>query len=523
MKLFNVEQIRQGDLFTIENEPVSSIDLMERAAGKAACWISRYYPTYSKFVIFAGTGNNGGDGVVIARLLAAQDFNVKLFIVRLSENETEDFKTNLNRLISINLVDITELTETDELPMIEKDSVIIDALFGSGLTRPLQGFAAQVVKHLYSSGADIISIDMPSGLFGEDNSANERDNIIRAKYTLTFQFPKLSFFFPENEKYTGKWIVLPIGIHQEFIDNTNTNYHFITEEDILPLLKTRRKFAHKKNFGHALLVSGSYGKMGAAVLASKGCLRTGAGLLTVHVPSFGYGIIQTSVPEAMTSIDIYNKVITNIPLNENFNAIGIGPGIGKSQKTQEAIKELFLNTHVPLVIDADALNILADNKDWINKISSDCIFTPHPKEFERLAGLSKDGYSRLHIQIDFAIKYNLYIVLKGAYTSIACPDGTCYLNSTGNPGMATGGSGDVLTGMILSLLAQGYPMKDAALTGVFIHGLAGDIAADELGEEALIAGDIVNYIGKAFRYLRKRKGEPEAAEKITGIASDTDI
>ena len=505
MKLFTVEQIRQGDAYTIANEPVSSSGLMERAAGKAATWISNHYPAPTRFKIFAGTGNNGGDGLVIARLLAGQEYNVEVFIARLGSHESDDFTNNLHNLNSIKTIPVHELSEQGELPQIDSETIIIDSLFGSGLTKPLQGFAAGLVQHLNNSISEIISIDMPSGLFGEDNSNNERDHIIKATFTLTFQFPKLAFFFSENEKYTGKWYVLPVDIHPEYIESTPSKYYYLSEEDILPLLKPRRKFAHKKNFGHALIVAGSYGKMGAAVLSSRACLKTGVGLLTAHVPSFGYEIIQSTVPEAMASIDIYNKVITNIPLNENFNAIGIGPGIGKSQKTQEALKDLFHNTRVPLVIDADAINIVADNKEWINKIVSDCIFTPHPKEFERLSGVSKDSYTRLQLQVDFAVKYNLILVVKGAYTSITTPDGTCFFNSTGNPGMATGGSGDVLTGMILSLVAQGYSAVESALLGVYLHGLAGDIASAELGEESVTAGDIVDYISNAYIYLKKRK------------------
>ncbi|MCX6258042.1 MAG: NAD(P)H-hydrate dehydratase [Bacteroidia bacterium] len=505
MKVFTVQQIKEGDAYTIENEPVSSIELMERAAGNAATWIMKHYSAAHRFKIFTGTGNNGGDGLVIARILAENNYITDVFVIRASSNESDDFKENYERLSMQTSINPVNLFDHDEMPVIENDCVVIDAMFGSGLTRPLTGFAAHIVHHINHNAQDIIAIDMPSGLFGEDNSANEKENIIKARQTLTFEFPKLSFFFPENERYTGNWTVIPIGINQTFIDIAQTEKYYTREEDILPLIRIRRKFAHKKNFGHALLVSGSYGKMGAAILASRACLRTGVGLLTVHIPSFGYTIIQTDVPEAMTSIDGYNKVISKIPLTENFTTVGIGPGIGKSPTTRDAFYDLLQNLRLPMVIDADAINILSENKEMIGMIPPSSILTPHPKEFERLVGIFRDSYTRLQMLMEFTIKNNVFVVLKGAYTSVACPDGTCYFNSTGNPGMATGGSGDVLTGMILSLLAQGYSSKEASLLGVYLHGLAGDIAADVVSEESLIASDIISYIGAAFNHLSKQK------------------
>ncbi len=498
MKILHSNQIKQLDAYTIENEPISSINLMERAATACTNWIIENFGVENKFKIFVGPGNNGGDGLAIARMLAEKKYSVQVFVIKITDKFSNDFSVNYKRLLKQDKVKIFTITENDELPVINADDIIIDGLFGSGLSRSLSGFPAKVVNYLNKCDAVIIAIDIPSGLFGEDNSKNNYDNIINAAYTLTFQFPNLSFFFPENEPCVGKWEVLPIGLHKDFIEKLVTDYFIATKDYVHSKLIKRKKFAHKGNFGHALLISGSYGKMGAAVLASKACLRTGVGLITAHIPKKGYQIIQTAVPEAMISIDKSEIVYSQVPEIENYNAIGIGPGIGLDNITQSALKSLIEKAEVPIVFDADAINILAENKDWLNKIPANSIFTPHPKEFERIAGKSPDNYSRNLMQIEFAKKYNVYVVLKGAYTAIACPDGKCYFNSTGNPGMATAGSGDVLTGIILSFLAQKYSSEDAAILGVYFHGLAGDIAAEKIGEQALIAGDIIQFMGAAF-------------------------
>lgn len=503
MKILLSNQIKQLDAYTIENEPISSINLMERAATACTNWIIENFGVENKFKIFVGPGNNGGDGLAIARMLAEKKYLVQVFIIKITDKFSNDFSVNYKRLLKQGKSKIFTIDENDDLPIINKDDIVIDGLFGSGLSRSLSGFPAKVVNYLNKCDAAIIAIDIPSGLFGEDNSKNNYAHIIKAAYTLTFQFPNLSFFFPENEHYVGKWEVLPIGLHKEFIEKLATDYFIVTKDYVHSKLIKRKKFAHKGNFGHALLLSGSYGKMGAAVLASKACLRTGVGLITAHIPKKGYHIIQTAVPEAMISIDKSDTIYSDIPEIENYNAIGIGPGIGLDNITQSALKSLIEKAEVPIVFDADAINIFAENKDWLDKIPANSIFTPHPKEFERLAGKSSDNYSRNLMQIKFAKKYNVYVVLKGAYTAIACPDGKCYFNSTGNPGMATAGSGDVLTGIILSFLAQKYSSKDAAILGVYFHGLAGDIAAEKIGEQALIAGDIIQFMGAAFEDNRQ--------------------
>jgi hydroxyethylthiazole kinase-like uncharacterized protein yjeF len=507
MKLFTSEQIRTIDRYTIEHEPIASIDLMERAAGKIAEWLTAKYDQSRSFSVFAGPGNNGGDGLAVARMLSQKKYKVSINIVRISDRLSNDAQTNYERLKNTGIREIYDLHENDPVPRIARDDIIIDAIFGSGLNRPADGLAASVIRFLNSLPNTRISIDIPSGLYGENNTENIPENIIKADVTLTLQFPPISFFYSENEQYTGKWIVLPIGLSPVAIQKTPSPYIYIEPEDIRDCLKKRKKFSHKGTYGNVLLIAGSYGMMGAAVLSARAVLRTGSGLVTVHVPKRGYQIIQTSVPEALVSLDDSESVYSRVPELSAFSAIGVGPGLGSEANTQKALYEIIKKTKVSLVIDADGLNILSANKEWLKILPEGTVLTPHPREFERLAGKAGSAFERNNMQIEFARKYNVIVVLKGAYTTTAMPDGTCYFNSTGNPGMATAGSGDVLTGMILSLLGQGYSPANAALIGVYLHGLAGDLAASRSSEESVIAGDIIDNIGKAFNVSREAKKE----------------
>jgi hydroxyethylthiazole kinase-like uncharacterized protein yjeF len=390
-----------------------------------------------------------------------------------------------------------------DLPVPDNTNVIIDAIFGSGLTRPAEGIAAETIKYINSSGCDIISADIPSGLFGEDNSGNIRDNIIRARHTLTFQFPKLAMMFSENHPFVGDWHVLPIGLHQAKIKETATPYHFTEAADIVHMIPSREKFDHKGIYGHGLLVAGSKDKAGAAILSSRAALRTGIGLLTCHTAAHAGGVIQCAVPETMIKPDMNDLIITSVEDTGIYSAVGIGPGIGVSMETCKAITRLMENCSKPMVIDADAINILGSDKKNLNLLRQGMILTPHLKEFERIAGRSEDSYSRMNLQIEFSGKYGCIVVLKGAHTSVALPDGRIFFNSTGNQGMATAGSGDVLTGIILSLLAQGYDPGNAAVAGVFLHGLAGDIASETIAYESIIASDIIGNIGNAFKRIKE--------------------
>lgn len=504
MKILTAEQIRKIDAITIEQEPVEPIDLMERAARKCVDWVVDHFGKPLSLKIFVGPGNNGGDGLAIARLLAENENDVVVFMLTAVEKLSPDCFTNFNRLKREGRVIISFLEESMQLPEISNGDIVIDALFGYGLSRPLTAFASGVVNHINHSGAAVISIDMPSGLFPEKNNSEDTEAIIHADFTLTFQFPKLSFFFAENEPFVGTWHIIDIALLPLAIEEQSSLYSYMETIDILPHLKKRNTFSHKGIFGHALLLAGCYGKMGSAVLASKACLKSGIGLLTARIVSKGYDIMQTAVPEAMVSVDTSSEYLASLPELKGFSAIGIGPGIGTDDPTGLLTLQIIQNAKVPLVIDADGLNLIAKNPQWLEELPQDSILTPHPGEFDRLAGTSLNGFERHLKQIEFSKKYHVIVILKGAFTSITTPQGTCWFNSTGNPGMATAGSGDVLTGIVLSLLAQGYMPFQAATLAVFLHGLAGNLACRDSGEEALMASDIINYIGKAFLKLKNK-------------------
>ncbi len=496
MKIFKAEQIREADNFTINNEPISSVDLMERAASKASDWIIQNYSKTNNIAVFVGSGNNGGDGLVIARHLLKANYQIQVFDLKISSNYSKDFLTNKKRLESIDKTIFSKFNKKIDLNQFD---IFIDAILGSGLTRPIEGVLAERICQINLSKAITLAIDIPSGLFGENNSQNIHKHIIQADYTLTFQFPKLSFLLPENSDFVGTMLVFDIGVHPQYIAETQTDFYLTHKEDISTAFSNRKQFSHKGTFGHALIFAGSKGKMGAAILASKACLRSGAGLLSALIPKDENLIMQTSLPEAMS---FSYSSINDIPKITDFDCLGLGPGIGISDESLQLFTTLINQLEKPSVFDADALNLLAQHPKLLDNIPKNSIFTPHPKELERLIGKTKDHYSRLFETQKFAKKYQIFILIKGAYSSIVCPNGDFHFNSTGNPGMATAGSGDVLTGIITGLLAQGLDSFNALRTGVFIHGLAGDIAKKDKGELSLIASDIIENLGNAFKSLK---------------------
>lgn len=506
MKILSASQIREGDAFTIKHEPIKSIDLMERAGEKCFDWIydnaPKIFPAHKEerdwvFNVFCGVGNNGGDGLVIARLLNKNGYDVKVYIVEFSDKYSIDFQLNYEK-IKKSKIAISYIKKPADIPIIEPGSMVIDAIFGTGISRKVEGVAAEVIKSINQSEGTVVSIDLPSGLMDSDNTLNDYSSIIKANYTLAFEFMKLAFFFPENESFVGICKLIKIGIHPAFIESVETN-NFLTEEcDVQNVLKPRSKFAHKGSFGHTLLVAGSYGKYGAACLSAKGAMRSGAGLVSVLAPKSAMQVIQIAVNEAMFIAGNGEDFLTGELNLQGYDSIAVGPGIGTKAETALFLKNLLSNTKVPLVIDADALNLLALEKKLLDLIPKHSILTPHPGEFKRLAGEWSNDFDRYQKQIAFSKKHKVFVVLKGAHTSISCPDGNVYFNSTGNSGMATGGSGDVLTGIIASLLAQGYKPKEAAIIGVYMHGHAGDIALWDTGFEAMLASDIINCLGKAF-------------------------
>ena len=500
MKILPVEKIREADAFTIENEPIESIDLMERAASKVYEWFMQRCKTKEVYVkIFCGIGNNGGDGLALARMFYFSGIIPQVFVVRYSDKMSHDCEINFIRLKEETEVPMYDIFSEDDFPQIYDNDIVIDAIFGSGLNRPIEGFTAELIKYINKSNAIKIAIDMPSGLISETQKsqppiANSQQLTAKVDYTLTFQFPKLAFMFPEYDSFVGKWEILDINLHKDFIDKVETLNFFTTEDVVKPILRRRPKFSHKGTYGHALLVAGSSGKTGAALLASESCMRTGVGLLTAHLPKEALLPMQVYLPEAMTDADKSNTHCTEINDILTYTAIGVGPGIGKNEETVILLKKIIQEATQPLVLDADALNILADNPTWLSFLPDNTILTPHPKEFERLFGRTNNSYERLELQRKMSVVHNIIIVQKGAHTAITFPNGTCFFNSTGNPGMATAGSGDVLTGMILSLLAQRYAPQEAALLGVYLHGKAGDIAAEKIGVESIIARDIIKNI-----------------------------
>ena len=499
MKILKADQIRSWDQYTIEHEPVASIDLMERAATKCFEWLDDNGWFVHSFAIFCGKGNNGGDGLAIARMLAVRGCKVSVYILEFGHKGTDDFQTNLARLHQYPAVDIHFIQEESIFHTLAQETVIIDALFGSGLTRPLEGFTAKLVDDINNSGCTVIAIDVPSGMSVDQSSKGNK--IVKANYTLSFQCYKLAFLVAENAAFIGDVVILDIGLLPEFLASPEADLELIDRSIIRTIYKPRNRFAHKGNFGHAMIIAGSYGKIGAAVLAAKACLRSGVGLLTCFVPKCGYDVLQTAVPEAMVMTDTNSSIITKIDEELlKFDSIGIGPGLGIASETRTAVKELISSYKKPMVIDADALNGLSMEKN-LPSLPPGSILTPHPKEFERLFGECKNDFERIEKALNNAKLINCLIILKGHHTFIACPSGIGYFNSTGNAGMATAGSGDVLTGMITSLLAQEYTSEDASILAVYLHGSAGDFAANESSKEAMIAGDIIDNISKAFKQL----------------------
>jgi NAD(P)H-hydrate epimerase len=496
MKILTAQQIRDWDEYTIRHEPIASIDLMERAAGKCFNWLDERDYLAHPFIFFCGKGNNGGDGLALARMLAGRKCPITIFILEPGYKGTEDFQTNLARLHQYIEGEIHYVQDESNFHDLPTDAIIIDALFGSGLTRPLEGITAKLVNHINKSGCEILSIDIPSGLPVDQSSKG--NTIIKANHTLSFQCYKPAFLLAENADYIGEVDILDIELHPGYLQTIETNYELVDEKIIRSIYKPRNRFVHKGNFGHALIIAGSYGKMGAAVLSAKACLRSGAGLLTCYIPKCGYEILQTAVPEAMVMTDFNSSFITKVEYDlSTYDAIGIGPGIGTVSETRFFLKEIFSSYKKPVVIDADAVNGMAMEKK-LPSLPPGSVLTPHPKEFERLFGACKNDFERMEKALLNAKLLNCLIVLKGHHTFIATPGGRGYFNNTGNAGMATAGSGDVLTGIITGLLAQGYPSEQAAIFGVYLHGLAGDIAADKFSKEAMLAGDITESLGDAF-------------------------
>ena len=501
MKIFTAAQIRACDAYTINAARIRSAELMERAAGKCAAWIKDNLPKDTLFVVLCGTGNNGGDGLALTRLLHKRGHGVKAFLLNTNKDLSPDCKLNLEQLQGIDN-DLVGIVQPDTfITDIPAHIVIVDAIFGTGLSRPLQGWIATFIDHINQLPNKKIAIDIPSGL-PADNVPDHDAVILKVQDTLSFQFYKRTFLHPETAVFAGRIHILDIGLDKTFINATHSQYKTIEQADVAAIYRPRDQFGHKGTYGSVLMTGGSYGKMGSMALSSKAALRAGAGLVTALIPGCGYPRLQTAVPEVMcrTSGDHYLEKIEGW---EKADAIGIGPGMDTHAKTVAAFTAFIDECMRPIVIDADALNIIAKQPELLGKLPKGSVLTPHPKEFGRLFGENTNSMIQTdHARIQ-AMRYNINIVLKGHHTAVITTEGECWYNMTGNAGMATGGSGDVLTGIITGLLAQGYEPHHAAMLGVYLHGLAGDIAAKELSQEALIAGDITDHLGKAFLTFAK--------------------
>ena len=504
MKFFYTPAIKEVDAYTIKHEPIASIDLMERAASALTAAILDLYDGCS-FAVFAGPGNNGGDGLAVARMLHNAGCGVRVWLVNPKGKLSPDCAVNLERLRSLS-IEVIEVHRDFAMPSLDGGTVIVDALFGSGLNMPvIDGLFAAVIDGINASGCRVVAVDMPSGLMGGNNDP-QHTTIVKAELTLTLQFPKMSLLFAENSPFVGEMKILDIGLSQEGIESITSPLYFTDEKEIKPLLRPRAKHSHKGDYGRTLLVAGSKGMAGASVLSARAALRSGVGLLTVHVPACNNAIVQVAVPEAMTSIDGNECCFSDFIETSKYNAVAVGPGLGQSRESEKALLHLIENCRVPMVLDADALNILARNPEYLRRLPQGSVLTPHPGEFARLFGKAPNRYLSIFAVRAFARDCGLAIVLKGAHSVVIAPDGNLYFNSTGNPGMATGGSGDVLTGVVLALLAQGYSATDAARMAIYVHGLAGDLAAKVKGETALVAGDIADCLSSAWRFLEGKEG-----------------
>lgn len=512
MKILSKEQIYKGDQITAKKQNIASTDLMERAGVQIFNWLhSRMQGAQVPIHVFCGIGNNGGDGLVISRHLITHGYNVITYVVNCSDKRSKDFLINYDRIKTVTNDWPILLSCDDDFPVINRDDIIVDAVFGIGLNRPADDWVKNLFMHFRKSTAYTLAVDMPSGVYA-DRAPEDENGVVWANHTLSFASPKLIFFLPDTAKYTQQWELIDIGFDQEYIYNIDAEAELIGKYEVLPMYIPRDNFSHKGSFGHSLIVGGSYGKIGAVVLASKAALSIGAGLVTAYVPKCGYNVLQTSIPEAMVISDIDNDHITDIKFEIEPTVIGIGVGIGTSKETKLAFEKFLKLNKNPLVIDADGINIIASKKTLIKLVPEHSILTPHPKELERLIGKWKDDFDKLKKTRAFSKKHKVIVVIKGA-NSITVFQDKYYVNSSGNPGLATAGSGDVLTGIITGLLSQGYNPLSATIFGVYLHGKSADIAVEDYGYQSLLASHVINYIGKAYLDLFKQPEMPPQQEE----------
>ncbi|WKV12068.1 NAD(P)H-hydrate dehydratase [Marivirga harenae] len=495
MKILNVKQIREADLYSIENEPIASIDLMERASKKVVDWITDNFSNQNKVVVLAGSGNNGGDGLAIARILSGQNYIVKV-VLAMGDKGSEDFEINLSRLTSIDEVDISSALSSDENV---KDIIFIDAIFGSGLSRPIEGKIAEYIHKVNELEGIKIAVDIPSGIFADEPSPG--DTILKADYTLSFQVPKLAFMMAENQKYIGQFEILDIGLSRDFIENCISDYSIYKPTDKNKASIKVGSTAHKGDRGRACIIGGGHAKMGAVILAAQGALHSGIGLLTVQACPHCIQIVQIQIPEALILEDENEYVLGSFMNYEKYDSLVFGPAVGFANKTATLLKEILKSYNGQLILDADAITILAENREMLEMLPKGTILTPHHGEFKRLVGDYSNNFEALMQLKSFCMHHKVVVILKGKYSAVCNSNGNISFNSTGNPGMAKGGSGDLLCGILAGLAPRIKKPYEIAKLAVFLHGLAGDISLQEYGENYMTPSTMVLNLKNAFKLI----------------------
>lgn len=501
LPVLTAEQARSVDQLTIQREPVRSIDLMERAATAfTRAFLEVLGSSPRPVLVLCGPGSNGGDGLAIARLLAVRKWYVRVVCPYDPVGSVVDNELNLRRLKEL---PVEVLMGADRsLPPFRAGEVVIDALFGTGLNRPLTGHYLLVVNELNARRGRVFAVDLPSGALA-DGGPDDRSSMVQAHWTCTFQVPKPLFVLPEYSSVCGEWCIEDIGLDAHAMASCESRHLLVEAGDVRRRMPNRPRNAHKGSFGHALIVAGGQGHLGAAVMATAAATRSGAGLVTAFVPLGGAQAIHCTVPEAMVVEEGRSPFLRSRVPEGRWSAVGIGPGIGRHDATALLLDDLLGTFKGPIVLDADALNILAATPGLLDKVPAGAVLTPHPGEADRLFGDSMDTRERIGKASSFAQERRVVVVLKGANTAICLADGRVLYNATGNAGMAKGGSGDALTGLITALLAQGLPAQDAAMVGVWVHGLAGDLAAAELGQDGMSVMDLIRAVPQAFRRVRE--------------------
>ncbi|WP_375239363.1 NAD(P)H-hydrate dehydratase [Aurantibacter sp.] len=511
MKLFSKEQIYQGHVFSAKSQNIASAELMERAGIQIFNWLHiRMQGAQVPIHIFCGIGDNGGNGLVVARQLITHGYNVKTYIVNHSKTRSKDFLDNYDRIKNTTKDWPTLLNDDKSFPEIDPNDIIVDAIFGTGLNRDVDNWIVNLFKHFRDQKAFTLSIDIPSGL-STDKAPINPEAVVNAGYTLSFQSPKLVFFLPETAKYTVQWEALDIGIDPQFLLETDVDVELIGKNEVLPLYKPREKFSNKGNFGHAYIIGGSFGKMGAVTLASRSALLSGAGKVSAYIPKCGYTILQAAFPEAMVECDINEDFITDIKTEVEPTVIGLGIGLGLKPETIKALKKFLKENKRPLVLDADVIIILGKHKELLKLLPESTVLTPHPKELEHLIGEWTDDFDKLNKTKAFCETYKVIVVIKG-FNTITVYNKKLFINTTGNPGLATAGTGYVLTGLITGLIAQEYNPLEAALFGVYLHGKSADIMVEDTGYQSLIASHVIEGVPLAYLDLFKQPEQPEVEE-----------